>query len=371
MADMFDYLDWRGDLSFEAVPFGKIDALILSQLSYLKFNGLVPQSFKLSDAMTLCDLNKIFKAAPDYDFRVDLGPGINERSAELLDKAASCERFKNVRILGFCEKIDEQNVEQFAAMVFVFDKTSVITFRGTDETIVGWKEDCNIACVPEIPSQRDASVYCQMAFNSLKTDFIICGHSKGGNLAISSAVKCGAKSQKKISAIYNFDGPGFSKAFFESPEFRAIENRLVNVYPSGSIVGMIFCHPQNFEIIKATRVGAMQHDPCCWQILGNNFVHKKDFAKESYFFYNSVNNWIDRMSTEEKQNFVNSIFEVIEAPGFKTVTESYDNPVVASAKIIKKLASMDKTTRDDIKRVMHNLRICVKEEIPFLQIFER
>lgn len=371
MSDLFDYLDWRGDLSFEAVPFGKIDALLLSQISYLRLYNLVPYDFKESEAVRLCELAKSFKGASDYDFRTDLGPGINEKTPELLERASQTERFKNVKACALREKIDEENAEQFAAITYILGKSAVVVFRGTDSSLVGWKEDCNIACLEEIPSQRDALLYCEAVFSSLKTDFILCGHSKGGNLAINSAVKCGAKSQKKISAIYNFDGPGFSKAFYKTEGFLKIEARLTNVYPYGSIVGMIFYHPEKYEIIKSNGVGAGQHDPFTWQIKGNTFIQRAEFSKESKFFYTSLNNWIERMSTEEKQAFVNSVFEVIEASDYKSLNEIMNNLVPSSAKMIKKLSSMDKETREAIKNAIHNLHTCIKAEIPFLRVFER
>ena len=36
---VFDYLEWRGDLDFDASPFNEIDAAILCLLSYLDISG--------------------------------------------------------------------------------------------------------------------------------------------------------------------------------------------------------------------------------------------------------------------------------------------------------------------------------------------
>ena len=42
MANLMDYLDWRGDLTFEQAPFNEVDNLILAQLVYVEFEGIVP-----------------------------------------------------------------------------------------------------------------------------------------------------------------------------------------------------------------------------------------------------------------------------------------------------------------------------------------
>ena len=41
MANLMDYLDWRGDLLLENAPFNEVDNLILAELSFLDFTGIV------------------------------------------------------------------------------------------------------------------------------------------------------------------------------------------------------------------------------------------------------------------------------------------------------------------------------------------
>ena len=366
MADLFDYLDWRGDLSFEQSPFCKIDALLLAQISYLKFHRIVSPDF--DNQISLSDLAQKFKSSSDYAFRTRLGPGVNARTPELLEKMAASQRFKDLKVTAYEEELDKDTVEQFAAMTFIFGKNAVITFRGTDSSLVGWKEDCYIACLDEIPSHRHALSYCQKALSKLKTDFILTGHSKGGHLAIYTGVNGGPKLQKKLLGIYNFDGPGFSNDFYDKEEFLNIENCLTNIYPSGSLIGMIFHQPRYYEIVKSSSRSPGQHDPVCWQILGTSFVSKNEFAKESLFFNASLNKWIETMSIEEKSGFVNSLFEVIEASGFDSVTDISENLVPATANMIKKIATLDKETRNAIDSAMKTLRQCVKTELPIFKL---
>ena len=366
MSDLFDYLEWRGDLTFEQSAFCKIDALLLAQISYLKFHEIVPPDF--DNQIELSDLAQKFKSSSDFAFRTRLGPGVNARTPELLEKMAASPRFKNITVTAYEEKFNKDVVEQFAAMTFIFGKTSVITFRGTDSSLIGWKEDCNIACLDEIPSHLDGVSYCQKALLKLKTDFILTGHSKGGHLAIYTAVNSGENFQKKIKAVYNFDGPGFSQNFYDKKDFLSIQDCLTNVYPSGSLVGMIFHQPRHYEIVKSTSRNPGQHDPVTWQISGTNFVSKKEFAKESIFFNTSLNKWIETMTVEQKSGFVNSVFKVLEASGFDSTTDISENPVTASANMIKKFTALDKETKDKINSALKVLRQCVKTEIPILKI---
>ena len=43
MGTLFDYVNWRGDLTFSEAPFNEVDNLIFSLLSYLNFSGIVPK----------------------------------------------------------------------------------------------------------------------------------------------------------------------------------------------------------------------------------------------------------------------------------------------------------------------------------------
>ena len=42
MANLLDYLDWRGDLPLSRDPFNEVDNLILAELSFVDFGGIVP-----------------------------------------------------------------------------------------------------------------------------------------------------------------------------------------------------------------------------------------------------------------------------------------------------------------------------------------
>lgn len=369
MADFFDYLNWRGDLTFDQVPFGKLDALMLAHLSYSLFDGVVPSSF--DEKKTLSQVAKDFAAMPDYEKRINIGFLINKRTAELMFKCAESERYKNMELCGFRNIYNEENVEQFAALTYIIkekgQKKTIIGLRGTDDTIVGWKEDFNIAWLEQIPAQKDALEYFEEAASALDGDFILAGHSKGGNLVINTAVMCGDRLQKRVSEVYNFDGPGFAKEFFEKPEYKAVEERIYSFYPGFSVVGMIFHHPKKFEIVKSDGFAFWQHDAMSWQIMGNNFVNESEFTEESRLFYKAFNEWIDKLDKNQKKDFVETMFFILEASGAKTNNEIEKDALKCTARMIASYAEMDKNRRKEMKKILSMFKDVITDDIPIFK----
>ena len=250
--NFLNYLEWRGDLSFDKSPFNCVDALILSQLVYLNFDNLLEQPF--SSKLSLYTLNRNFINADNYSERCMMGAMINDGIPGLMDQCANSTRFGNVQVCGYVSVFDRLSETQFAAATFILPNkahTRVIAFRGTDDSFLGWKEDFNLSYMDVIPSEEEALMYYQRARKELKGRFILAGHSKGGRDAIYSALNSLPFERKKIQAIYNFDGPGFKQEIIDSKEFSLIKNRIYSFYPQFSIVGMMFNHDRRFEIIHS------------------------------------------------------------------------------------------------------------------------
>lgn len=370
MADLFDYLNWRGDLTFEHSPFCKIDGIILAQLVYINYTGLVSPDFKTQ--IEFPRLWEVLKSARDFTSRCDMGPMVSAHTPELLERASKSARFAGLRVCGYSELFDRQKNEQFAAVTFVLpDGQAVISFRGTDDTVVGWRENFNLGYMPEIPSHVQALSYADQACKALKSKIILAGHSKGGNLALHTAVYSDPKIRKKISAVYDFDGPGFSADFYQKREFLEIKDRLIVIYPEQTIVGMIFHRPRHFEVIKSESFAVYQHDPFNWHIIGPDFEKAADICRESKFFHKSLNNWIETMSVEEKEKFISSLFDVIKASEYERFSAITKNGLSASARMIKKLGTMDKDMREAIFNAIHELSRVVRAEIPLLRLLNK
>lgn len=368
MADLFEYLDWRGDITFDEIPLTAVDLLLLSHLTYANIDGLVESDF--SKTITFNQLGKLYKSAPDFEERSNVGVLINKRTSELLLKCAKSKRFKNIKLCGFVNIFDEKIIEQFAAVTFIVDDKKIISYRGTDDTIVGWYEDFNLACLDEIPAQRDAMKYFETASNNLNGDFIFIGHSKGGNLALNTSVKCKSELQKRISSVYNFDGPGFYKEFYETEAYKQIEKRIYSFYPQFSIVGMIFEHPEKYKILKSSGFAIMQHDAVTWQLMGRDFTTVKSFDSASVSFRSAFNDWVNMLSVKERTKFVNALFEVLNASGVKTLDGINKSALPSSAKMLAAFAGMDKDTKREVRRIIGLFRDAIHTEFPIIKIFD-
>ncbi len=365
MANLFDYLSWRGDLSFKDVPFNKIDALLLAHVTYSIFDDVVDPSFDVRKSFT--QVAKDFSAAKDYEERINIGFLINKRTTELMFKCAESERYRNIQLCAFRHIYDEDKVEQFAAITYIIEGKPVIVFRGTDDTIVGWKEDFNIAWQPQIPAQKDALDYFNEACAAFDEDLILAGHSKGGNLVINTAVNCGNILQKRINSVYNFDGPGFSEDFFERDEYKAVEERIHSFYPGFSVVGMIFHHPKQFEIVESDGFAFWQHDAMNWQIMGGNFINAGEFTDESQLFYKAFNEWVDKLNTQQRKDFVETMFCILEASGAKTNNEIEQNAIQATARMLEAYAKLGKSRRAELKRILSMFKDVIADDIPIFK----
>lgn len=345
MANIQQYIEWRGDLTFEQAPFCRVDALILCQISYLNFDRLLPD-YDFSTSCRLSHLAELFENSKDFKKRSDTGLLINKKTAPFFLQAARCCRFRDILATGYVSKIDLSIEEQFAAISYKLpDGTAFICFRGTDDSIVGWKEDFNLATDEEVPAQKDAVEYLENAARNLKGKLRIGGHSKGGNLAIYASAAVDKKISDRIISIFNNDGPGFYEARVKSAEFQRIAGKVDSCYPQFSVVGMLFQHIGNQTFVVSDETGIMQHDPFSWHVMGNDFVllEKNDYA--SKFFHDTFNEWIVNLEPKQREIFVDTLFKIIESTDAKTNTELEANFARNSVKILKSINKLDPEMR--------------------------
>ena len=366
---MLDYITMRGDLTFEQSDFNSVDALILCQLTYNNVDGLVSSDFK--QKITIEELSNQFESAKNYEERCNMGAMINVLTPQVLQAAAKSRRFSKIRVSGFINKIDEKIIEQFCAVTYQIQKDRyVVVLRGTDDTIAGWYEDFNLGWMDEIPSQKDACTYLHDAMTKLKGRFILAGHSKGGNLSVKAAMSVPQKSNNRLEAVYNFDGPGFFAPAYKTPGYLAVKDRIFSYYPKFCVVGMMFEHPKQYKIVESFADGILQHDPLSWSVLGPQFEAAPDFDEASGIFSSSFNDWAAKLEPLERKRFIDTIFDVIYASGAKTNYEIDQNKIVCGGKMIARLAELSDSDR---KAFMHAIKIFVKvakDNIPMFSVFK-
>jgi len=202
-----------------------------------------------------------------------MGVLVPDTISKMLRKLMTSPRFRNMTLNGYTALLDDSIEQQFAALTIDLGNGSIyISFRGTDDTIVGWKEDLNMGFLEEIPSQKQAVEYVARVARQYSDKTIrIGGHSKGGNLAVYSAAKSSGEIQERIVAVHNNDGPGFAWDISETPGHKRIASRIHTILPQTSVVGMLMEHEKRYQVVHSTYDGLYQHDGFSWQVLGTQF----------------------------------------------------------------------------------------------------
>jgi hypothetical protein len=356
MSDLLDYVSWRGDIPFSVSSFNEADALILCQLSYLDFHGLIGTGFVSADRVAFARAASAFKTSQDYKSRSDLGIFINAKTLPLLEAAGNSLRFGDMKICGYRNIVDDVREEQFAAVTFLLsDRTVFIAFRGTDSSLTGWKEDFNMAFLDRIPAQQDAVEYLTEVLRSLHGRIRVGGHSKGGNLSVYSSVFLPEKYEKRLIEVYNFDGPGQGNSVPEKTGYRLLLPKLHSFFPQFSIVGMLFEHPEKYTVVESEESGIMQHDPFSWHVTSDGFVTVKELEEGSLFFDRTVNGWFFSLSRQQREQFVETVFSLIQATEARTSSELAKNWLKNSKAALKALAVQSGEMRENAFRVLQLL----------------
>jgi hypothetical protein len=312
MSNIIDYLAWRGDLSLANDPFNSIDALILSCLSYVNLKGIVP-GFGEGNITVEEAAGNFFKIHTDEELAKD--KSLISFAPALFRAVASTERFKNASLCNFADDTDISREIQFSAVeIDTEDGFSFISFRGTDDTIVGWKEDFNLSYMT-VPAENEASLYLQKVMSGRQCRLRLGGHSKGGHLAIYAAAKAQKKDQDMIEQIYNFDGPGFNHEAMQTVPFKHIQSKVTKVIPQTSIIGRLLENTVEPQVVKSNETGIMQHDPMSWQLEGKIFETCMSTDRISDLFDETMTGWLKGMSFDDRKIFVDDLFSVFAASG--------------------------------------------------------
>ena len=303
MTNILDYIQWRGDLSFAQDPPNAIDSLIFSYLVYIRFPEDMQQP---EEACTLVQAAEALSGLEDYR---DRG---NAHQLELLREAAKSNRFGRAKLVRYENRFIPEEDTQFAAAAFLLDDGSLMAaFRGTDNTLVGWKEDFNMCFREAVPAQLLAVAYVRRLFDAYGCPMELCGHSKGGNLAVYAAAKSEPEIRKAIRQVYNNDGPGFMTHMLSDPGYLEMVPRIHTFVPQSSIIGMLMEHAEPYRVIKSAQVGILQHDVFTWEVMGKELVGVEELTADAKFFSATIKQWLLGMDLEERNQMVEALFKLL------------------------------------------------------------
>lgn len=359
MADLLDYLDWRGDIPLSTDPFNYADALILAELAYVDFAGIVPGPGESAGAQPCVSIDT---AAREFWKRhtpeeIEKSEVLFRRAPLLLRKLCSGARFGGMNLAGYINRVSAQKNEQIAALIFYLeDGSAYAAFRGTDDTVIGWKEDFSFSFRKETSGQTSAAGYLTDVFGKSEVQRIrVGGHSKGGNFSVYASAFCGAEVRSRITDIYTFDGPGLLEEVTTTQEYREILPRVHSIVPEESLFGLLLDCGYYHKVVESSAKGIWQHDPLTWKVMRNRFVEAEGISEGSLVLVRAVESWIRGMSLEERREVVDLLFSLIEDSGYENVSEIRADQFLGIPELLRTYREMDASEKEILRNTVGNL----------------
>lgn len=320
MGNILSYLKWRGDLSFKERPFNEVDNLILAAASYLDLEGIVP-NLGQDKSITIAEASDLY-FNNQYEVNIERSKRLSVIDSALLKEMAHSERFKNARLSNFIDNMDEVKYMQFSALLIELeDDTYYISYRGTDNSILGWREDFTIS-FQIVSAQLSALEYLEAVIIPNQRKYRVGGHSKGGNLAMYAAMMCDDAVREQILQIYNNDGPGFCEEMPWTKNYQKIQEKTLRIIPEFSVIGMLFeSQDTPVQIIGSSASGLMQHHPMTWEVEGSSFSSKPDLTRRCKLINEMINTWIENVDIEHRKSFTSDLFNALGAGGANLVVD--------------------------------------------------
>ena len=317
MANIFDYLEWRCDVPLAVDPFNEVDNLVLAELVYTDFGGIVPVDGRqislrdAADAFFRRHTHEEILAIKSYTARAPL----------LMEKMLEGERFRDVKLCWYLDETDTERETQLAAVTFLLpDRSAYVAFRGTDGTLVGWREDCNLSFQHETDGQRRSARYLNLVGGQLDAPMRVGGHSKGGNMAVYAAARCEPALQDRLLAVYTNDGPGFHEEMLQSEGYHRILPKIVSIVPDTAIIGMMLSSLAENRVVRSSKSGIIQHDGFSWEVSRNRFVGA-ELSDGSLWFDRFLSEWLVNTDDEYRQTMTEIVFSLFESTGADSFRE--------------------------------------------------
>ena len=351
MKNMLDYIKEFGHVSFEERAFSEIDALVLTELEYLPLEKVVPSDENGENFVTVKEIAEYMQEHKQELF--DENPMmITEERHEVSQVIVDAPRFQSLKFFGVVSVWDKDTTKQFAAVtVEVEPSVRLVVFRGTDETLIGWKEDFLMTYSPLVAAQTDAKEYLAKQASLFDGDLMVSGHSKGGNLAIYAAATQEEDVQLRIVDIFCFDSPGLYRSVLETKGYQNIVPLAMRYIPQDSLVGLMLESEVPYVIVKSNATGAMQHSAMTWEIEDGQFIKMEKLTKNSQLNDQTFKKWTESVSDEELELFWNVFFELLFSVGIDTVNDLYGQFMHYVQEFLKAAGNMDEEKRELLTRI--------------------
>ena len=355
MGNLITYVQQYGAQTFEDKSLTDIDVLVLTEIAYLPFDEIVPKSFDITEAISLEQLGKEFETIKEKEHENNPFMITSER-IELLEVVSKSQRYKEIKVFGFMNDIDDERTKQFAAVCYQWEEENRwIIFRGTDETLIGWKEDFMMTYSDLIPAQTDAIEYLKKQAETFSGTLNVSGHSKGGNLSLYASAMQDEAVQNRIEQIYCWDSPGVHRSILDTEGYQRVVSKAKRYIPQDSIVGLMLESQVPYHIIESQGSGISQHSALMWNIEDDHFVELTELTRNSQLTDQTFKQWTEVVSDEDLKLFFDTFFELFFEMGVETVNDVYYNFRMYMQKFFEKAYRMNPEKREVLLRVGHLL----------------
>ena len=359
---VFDYLRWRGDLSFAQDPFNEVDNLILCIICYLNFRRF--RTLRSKDPAKAVKMGDVCRRMTKKDEQLGLSW---HDYIPLMEQAAQTRRFADTALFAFTYENDTKKEMQFEAISFLLPDNSVfVSYMGTDTSLVGWKENFNMSYLQTVPAQKRAAEYATEIARACPNRILrLGGHSKGGNLAAWAAIHLPEDIRdRQLADAYNNDGPGFQKGLLNTEAYQTVAKKIHTYVPESSIVGVLLEHAEDYAVIDSSNRAVLQHEPLSWQVEGNHFVHLGQRSQLGQLSDGVLQEWIGSMSAKERREFTDALFGILGADSkIRTLDDLHSGGLTGRTALLRGYINADEKKKKIIAEVLHRLAVDVGDEL--------
>ncbi len=354
--NFYDYLAWRGDLTFDRDPFNEVDNLLFSYAAYVDLREVITDG----QEMTIRDAAEEFFKTHTEEECLKSGSLI-AHAPVIMRRMGETKRFGDLLITDYVRDIDEEASQQFSAMHFVIDrKTSYVAYCGTDDTIIGWKEDFQLS-YKTVSAQIKAAEYLNRTAKKMLRNYIIGGHSKGGNLAVYAAMKANKPVKKKILHVYSNDGPGISDISIDRTRFDLIQPKITKIIPELSVFGLLFDNKEDRIVISSDKSGLYEHDPVGWEVKGTQFV-RGTLNDDSIVIQDVLNDFLNVLSLKEREELVDQMYGAFVKAGIVNTTDFTKKGLPIIFKFLKEVTSLNENAGRSMEKLLQIIGKAISEK---------
>lgn len=365
MGNITSYVDEFRNTSFREKKFDEVDSLLFSQLSYYNFccGAFAGEHFSKTIAEVLHE---------NYEQIIDATTTIKEDDIAFLEALKEEGRHGSLRASNYVARLDEEAEKQFSAMVIELqEKEYYIVFRGTDNNVTGWKEDMAMCYEEFVPAQKDALEYAIHIMDKLEGNFYIGGHSKGGNLAVYTAIHLPYKYRRRLLGVFDHDGPGFVEAVYVGEAYWKVRPLIYKTIPKSSVVGLMWQADENYKVVLSDEKLLAQHDPFTWIVIDGEFAVTRDVDAFAKYTKAALESWLDTYSRAERAELVDIVFDTIYGAGIDSFDALTEDTLPNVLRLIAEIADTTPEDRAIVFEAAKQLLQVYKKEIPVVMKAER